>query len=266
MTRNPLAKSLGLLRWMVESDLESVGVRSAAKALGLTPSSTHRLISALVEEGYLQKEEGGTGRYVLGIEMMLMSQRAASRWPLRNIAMAPMRAMTAECNESAYLNLFDPDRGENIGIASVETKQEVRYIVELQKWKPIHVGAAGHAVMAFLPEDERRRIIERTGLAPATSRSIVDPNALNAALNHVRSRGYAITLGQRIPGAIGIAAPIFCSRGRALGSVGISMPEQRFKPDMEDHLSRILLRCADEINARLGGRRPLPQERLVAAE
>ncbi len=266
MTRNPLAKSLGLLRWMVESDLESVGVRSAAKALGLTPSSTHRLISALVEEGYLQKEESGTGRYVLGIEMMLMSQRAASRWPLRNIAMAPMRAMAAESNESAYLNLFDYDRGENIGIASVETKQEVRYIVELHKWKPIHVGAAGHAVMAFLPEEERRRIIERSGLAPATSRSIVDPDALDEALKQVRSQGYAITQGQRIPGAIGIAAPIFCSRGRALGSVGISMPEQRFRPDMEANLARILLRCADEINVRLGGRRPLPQKRLVAAE
>jgi DNA-binding IclR family transcriptional regulator len=251
---------------MVESDLESVGVRSAAKALGLTPSSTHRLISALVEEGYLQKEESGTGRYVLGIEMMLMSQRAASRWPLRNIAMAPMRAMAAESNESAYLNLFDYDRGENIGIASVETKQEVRYIVELHKWKPIHVGAAGHAVMAFLPEEERRRIIERSGLAPATSRSIVDPDALDEALKQVRSQGYAITQGQRIPGAIGIAAPIFCSRGRALGSVGISMPEQRFRPDMEANLARILLRCADEINVRLGGRRPLPQKRLVAAE
>jgi DNA-binding IclR family transcriptional regulator len=197
---------------------------------------------------------------------MLMSQRAASRWPLRNIAMAPMRAMAAESNESAYLNLFDYDRGENIGIASVETKQEVRYIVELHKWKPIHVGAAGHAVMAFLPEEERRRILERSGLAPATSRSIIDPDALDEALKQVRSQGYAITQGQRIPGAIGIAAPIFCSRGRALGSVGISMPEQRFRPDMEANLARILLRCADEINVRLGGRRPLPQKRLVAAE
>jgi len=254
MTRNPLGKSLGLLRWMLENDLESVGVRPAAKALGLTPSGAHRLITSLVEEGFLQREDGDTGRYILGVEMMLMAQRTASRWPLRNIAMASMRALSEESREAVFLNLFDSARGENIGIASVETQQEVRYVIELFKWKPVHVGAAGLAVMAFLPDDERQRIIERTGLAPATPRSLSSIEALEATLETVRQRGYAITLGQRIEGAVGIAAPIFGSRQRVFGSVGISMPEQRFKPQIEARFAQLVMECADTITRKLDGR------------
>ena len=266
MTRNPLGKSFGLLRWIIENDIESIGVRPAAKALGLTPSGAHRLISGLVEEGFLQREEGETGRYVLGVEMMLMAQRTASRWPMRNVALAPMRAMVESCHEAAFLNLFDAARGENIGIASVEAKQEVRYVIELFKWKPVHVGAAGLAVLAFLPEEDRERIIERTGAQPTTSRSLVQRKQLDAALADVRRRGYAITISQRIDGAVGVAAPIFCSRGRVLGSVGISMPEQRFRPEMEDRLSHTVLDCAHAIIRKLNGRQPqsTPHERIEA--
>lgn len=256
MARNPLGKSLGLLRWILENDLESVGVRPAAKALGLTPSGAHRLMSGLVEEGFLQREEGDTGRYVLGIEMMLMAQRATSKWPMRNIALAPMRDMADACQEAAFLNLYDPARNENIGIASVESKQDVRYVIELFQWKPLHVGAAGLAVLAFLPTDDKQRIVDRTGLPPATARSLSAPEQLDAALEDVRRDGYAITIGQRIEGAVGIAAPIFCSRGRVLGSVGISMPEQRFSPDMEARLSQTVRACAHTIIGKMKGLQP----------
>lgn len=261
-TRNPLGKSFALLRWMIESEVESVGVRPAAKALNLTPSSAHRLITGLVEEGFLQREEGETGRYVLGMEMMLMSQRASSRWPLRNLAIAPMRDMVEACHEAAFLNLFDPARGENIGIASVETKQEVRYVIELFKWKPLHVGAAGLAVLAFVPEADKRRILERSGLAPATARSLASEEDLEAALAEVRRRGYAFTMGQRIEGAVGVASPIFCSRGKVLGSVGISMPEQRFRPEMRDAIAKAVMDCAQTIIGKMKGRRP----QLAAAQ
>jgi DNA-binding IclR family transcriptional regulator len=265
MARNPLGKSFGLLRWMLENDHESVGVRPAAKALGLTPSGAHRLMHGLVEEGFLQREEGDTGRYMLGIEMMLMAQRASSKWPMRNVALAPMREMAESCQEAAFFNLYDPARNENIGIASVESKQEVRYVIELFQWKPLHVGAAGLAVLAFLPTDEKQRIVDRTGLAPATARSLSGPEQLNAALEDVRQRGYAITISQRIEGAVGIAAPIFCAGGRVLGSVGISMPEQRFRPDMEPRLAQSVCDCAQAIIRKMKGRSPVvTRERATA--
>ena len=250
-----LSKSLGFLRWMVDSNLESVGVRGAAKSLGLTPSSAHRIMSALVEEGFL-KRDGHRGRYVLGLELMLLAQRTAARWSVHNVALAPMRAMVAACNEAAFLNIFDRERGENIAVASVESSQALRYVVELHQWKPIYVGAAGWAVMAFLTLDEQRRIIERTKLAPVTDQSITDDLELEHALELAQQRGYAVTHSQRISGAVGIAAPLFGTSGEVLGSVGLSMPEQRFSTDKELQLVSLVQRCASEIMGLLGGRKP----------
>jgi DNA-binding IclR family transcriptional regulator len=81
----------------------------------------------------------------------------------------------------------------------------------------------------------------------------------------VRQRGYAITISQRIEGAVGIAAPIFCAGGQVLGSVGISMPEQRFRPDMEPRLAQSVCDCAQAIIRKMKGRSPVvTRERATA--
>jgi IclR family acetate operon transcriptional repressor len=240
---------------MVESDVEQVGVRPAAKALGLTPSGAHRIMSALVDEGFLKRDEQ-TSQYALGLEMMLLAHRAVTRWPIRNVANAPMRAIVDACNEAAFLNIFDRERGEIIGVAAVESTQALRYVVELHKWKPVYVGAAGWAVMAHLSREDRAQIAKVTGLAPLTDRSVVDLGELEVALKGVRDRGYALTHGQRIPGAVGIAAPIFDHAGEVVGSVGLSMPELRFSPGRERQLAALVQGCAGEIMKRQGGIRP----------
>src|SRR5690606_39865910 len=103
--RNPLAKAFGLLRWMVDGNIEDVGVRAAAKALGMTPSSAHRVISALVEEGLLERDE--SGRYAVGLEMIRLSHKVVDRWSLRSVALGAMRDLVTASEEAAFLNLYD---------------------------------------------------------------------------------------------------------------------------------------------------------------
>lgn len=263
--RDPLAKAFSLLRWMVDEDIQSVGIRSAAKALGLTPSSAHRVVSALVEEGVLAKDES-TGRYILGLEMIRLAYRVVDRWSLRNVALGPMRDLVTASEEAAFLNVYDASRGEIIGVESVESNQVLRYVVELNKWKPIYVGAAGWAVMAFLSRRERQAIVEGTSLSPVTDRSVSDPVELEEQLGQVRERGYAITHGQRIPGAVGLAVPLFGPSGRVLGSIGLSMPEQRFSVGKELRLATLLRQCASEVMRSMGGSAPIPVKATTKTE
>lgn len=253
--RNPLSKAFTLLRWMVDANIDSIGVRAAAKALGMTPSSAHRIISALVEEGLLE-QQAETGRYGLGLEMIRLSHKVVDRWSLRTVALGPMRDLVMACEEAAFLNLYDGTRGEIIGVESVESNQVLRYVVELHKWKPVYVGASGWAVMAFLSPAERQAIIERSGLQPITEQSITSAAELEGQLEQVRLRGYAITHGQRIAGAVGLAVPLFGPSGRVIGSIGISMPEQRFSVGKELKLSTLLKHCAAEVMRPIGSHGP----------
>jgi DNA-binding IclR family transcriptional regulator len=250
--RNPLSKAVALLRWMSDSQVEQIGVRGVCRALGMAPSSAHRVIHSLTAEGLLEKDPR-SGRYTFGLEFLRLAQKVKDRMPLRDIALPHMRRLVEACGEAAFVSMYSPERQEIVTVASVESNHTLRYVVELYTWKPVYVSAAGWAVMAYLSEGERAAIVARTKLAPHTENSITDAKQLERELTAVREKGYGLTRGQRIRGAVGLAAGLFNHTGAVFGGVGLSMPEQRFDPAQEKTLASLLMSCAQAITREAGG-------------
>jgi len=84
----------------------------------------------------------------------------------------------------------------------LEGRHAVKQTVEVGAEAPLHLGASGKAILAFLPADAR----------PAAAR------AIEADLERIRKRGYAASVGERIPGAASVAAPVF-DRDGVVGSI-----------------------------------------------
>jgi DNA-binding IclR family transcriptional regulator len=164
-----------------------------------------------------------------------------------------MRELAEASGETVTLGLYDPVRQQTCVLAVVESDAPFRYVSNLHEWRDLYTGASGRAVMAFLPEEERRAIVDRTKLAPATEHTITSADELEAVLAEVRERGYASSQEERRLGGVGIAAPIFGAGGAVLGEVGLSVPTQRFDPDDEPRLARLVAECAERIGAALGG-------------
>jgi DNA-binding IclR family transcriptional regulator len=230
----------------------------------MPPSTVHRLLATLAQEGVLRQREGN-GQYELALDFYRLAHLVAGRTPLRDIARRHARNLVAARNEAVLFNLYDPGRQMMMTIAHLESMHTLRYVIDTEQWKPIHVGATGHAIMAFLTATERREIIERTGLQAMTDRSITDSDQLELELAVVRQRGYACTRGQRTVGAVGIAAPVFAPNGAVLGDICFTIPESRFEPAAEPKLASLLLTCADAIMEEIGGKRPSEHLRGVTA-
>jgi len=254
--RNPISKALRALSWLIQTPAAEVGVRQMAQALELSPSNAHSVLNALVEEGFVQ-QDARTSRYSLGPELLRWAQLITARAPIRQIALTHMRKLVDACNETAVLGIYSSARQEMMFAATVESTHPLRYALELNKWIPVHAGASGLAIMAFLPEAEIRSIIQRTKLAPLTPQSITKPQRLENELKAIRRRGFAITRGQRIPGAVGLAAPVFGSSCEVAGDIALTIPEQRFDQSGSDRLMRLLLACAASVTADLGGVTPV---------
>jgi DNA-binding IclR family transcriptional regulator len=75
----------------------------------------------------------------------------------------------------------------------------------------------------------------------------------------IRARGYALSFGQRIPGAVGLFAPVFAADGQVAGSIGYTIPEQRFRRASEAALSRRIRELAAGLSTALGARTDTPQ-------
>ena len=85
-----------------------------------------------------------------------------------------------------------------------------------------------------------------------TEHTVTDPDALRRQLDEVRTRGYAVTRGERVLGGVGIAAPILAGDGRLLGVIGVGLPEQRYRAADESRLAKRVIAAADAV-ARAAG-------------
>lgn len=233
------------------------GVREIAKGVQMNPSTVHRLLGLLEEEGLVRQDQPGEG-YHLGAELLRLAWTAAGTHPLRNAALPHVRELAEASGETVTLGLYDPVRQQTYVLAVIESDAPFRYVTKANEWRDLHTGASGRAVMAFLPDDERRAVIERTNLAPATEHTITSPEQLEAALATVRDRGYAFSQEERRRGGVGIAAPIFGSGGQIVGEVGVSVPTQRFVPDDEPRLAALVTACAARIGEAIGGSDNVP--------
>jgi DNA-binding IclR family transcriptional regulator len=251
-SRNPIQKALNALSCIIQRRSEDVGVREMASELGVSPSTAHRLLSELARAGFV-KQTANDGRYTLSLEFMRLAYLTIAHLPVRQVALSHMRRLTDICNETSLLGLYDGARQEMMFVAMVDSSHPLRYSVELNKWLPVHVGASGLGIMAFLNDAEISAIIERTRLVPATTRSITERYRMEAEIQQIRTRGYAITYGQRIPDAVGFAAPIFGSIGEVIGDICLTVPESRYDKNSEGHIAYHLKACADHVTKTIGG-------------
>jgi IclR family acetate operon transcriptional repressor len=251
-SRTPALKVLKALTWIVQEQAPEVGVREMAVGLGVSPSTAHRLLSELARADFV-KHHVHSGRYSLSLEFLRLAHLTIGHLSLQRVALTHMRRLTDACNETSLLGVYDSMRQEMMFLAIIESPHPLRYSIDLNKWLPIHAGASGFAIMAFLGEEKIATIIDRTRLVPLTSRSITERYRLEAELQKTRERGYAITRGQRTPDAVGLAAPIFGSSGEVVGDICLTLPESRFDSNSEDRIAELLKACANEVTKAIGG-------------
>lgn len=249
-SRNPLSKSYGVLRWMAESDESEWGLREIARGVRMHPSTVHRLLSMLEAENLI-RQDATSGRYALGLEFMRLSWLVARKRTIADAAQPCLRALAEATSETALFGVYDGSRKQMMYVATVESQQAIRHVMKLQEWLPIHGGATGWALMAFLPEEEQEAIY--SGPLPAlTENTITDPSKLREVISEVRSRGYAVGSGGRISGAAGVAAPVFDSTGTVLGVAGIGLPAHRLEPSNQDFLVEQVRKSAECIALEYG--------------
>ena len=117
---------------------------------------------------------------------------------------------------------------------------------------PPHATATGKAMLAWLPEDEIRRILASKGMAAFTPSTITDPDVLIEELRLVRRNGHALDREEFQPGVICVGAAIRDHLGAVVGAISASAPTMRAT---EEHLGRMrdgVMAAARALSAEFG--------------
>jgi len=250
--RNPVDKAFMVLRWIVDQEESAVGVREIARGLEVSPSTVHRVLMSLESQGLVQVDSP-TGRYQIGLEFMRLAWKFTARSPLDVIVRPILRELSVTTGETSFLGVYDAAKRAMLFAASVESQHELRTSIPLHTWLPLNPSASSLAILAFLPERDRAAIVRKIQNSGRTTKSRA---SLADDLARIRRLGYAKTVGQRNPHALGIAAPVLDAQGRVIGDVGVAVPTPRFASDDEAGLARKVKGAAQRITEQIGGRWP----------
>lgn len=179
-----------------------IGVTELARHVGCSKSVVHRILVDLVASGFLVTDPS-TRRYRLGPLARRLSVAAGEHHDLRSEALPFLHRIQERTGETATLSLLRGDA--RVYVDQVESRHRVRQTVHVGEEAPLHLGASGKAILAFMPEDEWPPVARTPTFA--------------AELRRIRKRGYATSASERIPGASSVAAPVFDDAGRAIGSI-----------------------------------------------
>ena len=229
-----------------------LGVREAARLIHLSSSTTGRLMSALKDLGLLSQNPK-THTYSLGGKVLSWSGVYTSNLDVRTLALPAIEELHRITQET--ISLYVIEGNDRMCVERLESPQNVRIVARIGRRLPLYAGSAGKVLLAFLPPDRQDEIINTTIFTPLTSKTIVDQAALRDELVKIHAQGYAISYGEWLIDASGIAAPIFNQNGEVTAALTISGPSQRFTEQTMTGYIPLVTRVAGEISREMGFRK-----------
>jgi IclR family transcriptional regulator, acetate operon repressor len=220
-----LAKGLKIL-FLLNRNGEAMPVKRIADGIKVALPTAYRLVRVLTQYGLLEKAER-PGHYQLGRTLLEFAGGARQRLSLAAVAKPLVEKLAQMSGETVQVTLRNGDHGTCILVE--ESQSTLRVAPETGRVLFLHAGASVQVLLAFLPDDEQRRVLD-TPLQSFTPHTLTDPDKLSRRLRTIRHQGFAVSRGEVYPGAMGIAAPIFDADGCVIASLAVSGPVQRMAP------------------------------------
>lgn len=227
-----------------------LGVREAARMLNISSSSCGRMMSEMRNEGVLTQNPE-TKLYSLGGRVIRWAGVYVATSDLCSKSMPMMKSLFRETNETVTLYVVEGD--ERVCVERIESSQNVRIVESIGLRLKLYHGSGGQAILAFMDKSEIDRILSLAAGEIQDDKVEDEIRTIRQQLDETREKGYSISHGQWLSGASGIAAPIFGSRGKPIGSISISGPSDRFQcQEKIQKYADLLLPAVEKISYEMG--------------
>jgi IclR family acetate operon transcriptional repressor len=214
---------------------------------GLNISTCHHLLATLVQRGFAAKVAGRL--YALGPRILHLGH-ACRQVDLPRRAQAYLEAVNRATGETVHLAAVQGDAVVTLAVR--EARHAVRVDTgRIGKLAAPHATSVGKAILAWLPEDEMRRILAG-GLKRCTPNTITEFDELLKSLRYVRRDGFAIDREEHLPGVICVGAAIRDQAGTVIGGISASTPTMRASDDHIALMRDEITKAARGISAEFG--------------
>jgi DNA-binding IclR family transcriptional regulator len=241
LTNTSLVRTTNILLCLINGINTNMEI---AKYCKYSTSTVHRLLNVLKNLNWITQDRINH-KYYLGpvINQLTSNQTSTHRYLLIH-AIQEMGHLSNFSEETINLSILVQLR--SVLLHAIPSKQEL-IITEMDSGYGtlFAVGATARVLLSQLNREEIREVLHKVDLSKLTGESITDRDLLMAQLMDIKRKGYGISYGERIVGAMCISAAIKnYSHPAALSILG---PESRLKPRTEE-IKEELMASASQIS------------------
>lgn len=248
-----IARATAVLDVLAKASSSGLRLKDIIDQTGLNNAAVFRALNGLVSYG-LAEQDSSTGRFVLGMRLYTWVKQAEARYKLEHVAKEAIETIARETGDTVYLSVRSGNH-----LICVERKEGAfpikTFTLEVGAQRPLGVSAGGMALLAYLQDDEIKKILEvneQDGIDfPSDVANLWDRIHEARKLGYVYYDASVIRGSEVIEGVTALALPIRRGDGGPIAALSVAALTQRLQePRQQDVLKTMQAEVAG-IEARL---------------
>lgn len=234
---------------LLQYEIQGMGTTRLSERLGVSKSTAHRLLSSLLNKGFV-KQSPDNQRYYLGLQLIGLGEAVIDQLDIREIAAPYMEHLVNKIGETVHLVIREGS--EIVYIDKKESTETIRMYSNIGKRAPMHCTGVGKAILAYLPLEEIREIVKRKGLTKYTKNTITNYDDLLDHLSGIRSKGVSIDDEEHEKEIKCVASPILNYKNEVIAGISVSGPLMRMDDRNIELITEEVVQVSKEISKALG--------------
>jgi len=222
-------------------------IKEVSELLNLPQSSVFNLMKTLHSEGYVSQDN--EKKYRLGAKLIHIGTSAMDSLDIHSVGKGFLQNLMEQVEETVFMSVLSAD--ELVYVAKIDNNRSIRTTAQPGYRKPLYCTGLGKVFLAFLPIQERERLINQITFQKITDNTVMNQGDLGKQLQLFRKNGYSVDDEENEEGLYCLAAPVYGVGNELKAAISVAGPKERMLSRKEIIVTE-LLKTANRISKGIG--------------
>ena len=241
-----LSRTFDILE-LLSKEQKGLALTDISKSVDLHKSTVYRLLSALMERGYIEKRDN---KYKLGLEFVELCSLYLNSLELKTEAEPVLRKLSSQTSQTAYMAILQ--QREIVYIDKVENFNSIRKYSIIGQRRPLYCTSLGKSFLMGMTNEEIKKLLADEIFEPRTQKTHKNVESLITDVEVCRQRGWGFDDEEWDVNVQCVGAPIHDYRGVTIAAVSTVWHRNQQKDQNVEDMAAIVMECAAEISRRMG--------------
>lgn len=233
---------------LLSHERDGLSLAELTRRTDIPKSTLFRILTTLQNRGCLTIDEENK-RYQLGLKLWELGSAYIEQSDIDSAAISYMKDLAQTCGESVFLGMLD--EGEVVYVRRIESPRSVTVVRKLGHRAPAYCTATGEAMLAYMPEQKVKSILDALKLKAYNPKTNTDQDELWRRLKQVRSEGVAVVDGEYNAKLLCVSAPVL-DESSVRAAITVAMLSAEAEAKEIEAIKQSVRKAARELSKELG--------------